>query len=92
MLEQGFPVPKAYLDKPELSPELLEYEDAFWILNTSRTIGFDAIGYIPLTEIEAFCRLFPVLDVPKMVSIIRHMDRLFVDFHNEKRKASAKGK
>lgn len=66
----------------------MEYLDAFWILNTSRQNTF-GIGYIPLTEIEAFCRMFPVLDVPSFVTIIRHMDRLFVDFQNEKHKAKA---
>lgn len=89
MARAGFPVPRQALSEPELDEHLLEMLDAFWLLNTSRQNGFD-VGYIPLTEIEAFCRMFPVIDVPGFVVIIRHMDRLFVEFHQEKRKAEKK--
>lgn len=87
----GYPIPEAVKFEPQLDVELLEYLDAFWLLNTSRQNAF-SVGYIPLTEIESFCRMFPVQDVPMFVLIIRHMDRLYVDFQNEKLKSDSRKK
>ena len=85
-------MPEAYKLEPTLDPHLEEYLDGFWMLNTSRAIGFEQVGYIPLTEIESFCRMFPVLDVPFFVEIIRHLDRIFIDFQSEKLKSESKKK
>lgn len=85
-------MPEAYKLEPTLEPHLEEYLDAFYILSTSRAMGFEQVGYIPLTEIESFCRMFPVLDVPLMVEIIRHLDRIFIDFQSEKLKATSNKK
>ena len=54
------------------------------MLNSSRGMGFGSIGYIPLTEIEAFCRIMPVADVPRFVEIMRHLDGLYVEYQNER--------
>jgi hypothetical protein len=87
----GDKIPAAVENPPEVSPENFEYLDAFWTLNRSRTMGFEVCGHIPLTEIEAFCRIFSVSDPETLVAIVLHLDRLFVDFQNKKLKAKAKG-
>ena len=87
----GDKIPAAVENPPQVSPENWEYMEAFWTLNRSRTYGFDFIGYIPLTEIEAFCRIFEVAEAESLVAIVLHLDRLFVDFQNKKQKAKAKG-
>lgn len=61
------------------------------MLHSSRNMGFECCGYIPLTQIEAFCRMFEVADIESLVAIVQHLDRLFVDFQNKKQKSKAKG-
>lgn len=87
----GDRIPAAVENPPQVSPENWEYLDAFWTLSRSRNMGFEVCGHIPLTEIEAFCRLFSVADTETLVSVVIHLDRLFVDFQNKKLKARAKG-
>lgn len=84
------PVPDAFLNCPELGAQELFYSEAFWMLSNSRPTGF-GVGYIPLSEIESYCRLFHIRDAPTMADVIRHMDRLFVDFYAKKHKAGGKG-
>lgn len=86
----GQKIPEAVSNPPEVDPEHLEYLDAFWMLSNSRNLGFDCCGFIQLTQIEAFCRMFDVSDVETLVSIVQHLDRLFVDFQNKKLKSKAK--
>lgn len=72
--------------RPEVADENMFYWNAFSVLTTSREVGF-SIGNIPLSEIEAFCRLAGIEDVEErmeFVSVIQAMDREFVEFHRKK--------
>ena len=72
--------------RPEVEDHNLFYWNAFSLLTGSRDAGF-SLGCIPLSEIEAFCRLARIEDVEErmeFVHIIQAMDREFVEFHRKK--------
>lgn len=64
---------------------MAHYLDSFWILNTSRPTGF-GLGFIPLSEMECFCRMFDVADVQAFVLVIRHLDKIFIEYRTERQK------
>lgn len=76
--------PPALIDKPEYPEAYDEYIQAFYLLSNSRQIGM-AVGAIPLTEIEAYCRMFDVFDIELFVALITSMDMAFMTHMNKKR-------
>lgn len=79
------PYPPEYDDEPDCPEYWQEYLDAFWLLNTSRPVGF-GLGYIPLSEVEVFCRMFDIADAQGFVIVIRHLDRIYIEYQRERQK------
>ena len=94
----GLPVPEGWKNQPEMEFESREFLDGFYTLSNSRTLfpgglgSNGSVGYIPLTEIESYCRMFNVEDAEIFTKIIRHLDRIYVAFQNEKLTRSEKSK
>lgn len=83
--EKGEDIP-ALRNKPELEDYLRPYWEAFYVLTHSRQVGF-GIGAIPLSEIDAYLRLYGIDDPEErdeLVFFIREMDMEFLAFHNRK--------
>jgi hypothetical protein len=66
------------LREPEIFADLLDIQDAFIFLSPSRTAGFGT-GFIPLSEIETYLRLFPTDDIERFTILIRAMDHAYVE-------------
>ena len=77
--------PHALTIKPDFPVEHTEYISAFNLLSHSRNIGM-ALGPIPLSEIEVYCRMFNVLDVELFVCVIVAMDNEYLAYHSRDRK------
>lgn len=75
-------MPPALANEPDLDPALESYIEAFWILSPGRNIG-SGIGGIPLTEIEAFCRMYGVELIARFVRFIRALDAEYLAFTAE---------
>jgi len=75
-----------------LYPDLTGVWEAFWILNRGRL--FDGASGspmpLPLSEIEAFIRLFPQNDVKTFVGRIYMMDSAYLEAIHDKKKTSSK--
>jgi hypothetical protein len=61
---------------------LLDIWVAFWTLSNSRAVGFGAVGFVPVTEIEAYARIYQIDDVQLFLHYIRSMDVLYVKTTN----------
>lgn len=77
---------------PEEPPELLPSAEALWeawvVLQNSRPVGFD-IGYIPVSEVLAYCALLGISDLNQRERILTAVQRLDVEYlkhHAEQRK------
>jgi hypothetical protein len=70
---------------PLLREDLQWIAEAFFRLTGSRQIGF-GVGPIPLTEIEAYVRLFGLLDddIDAFFRLISAMDAVFVKWNNKR--------
>jgi len=64
--------------KPDYPSAYFEYIAAFNLLNRSRNQGMSQ-GYIPLTEIEAYIRLYLIEDIEMFVTLIVEMDNVYLD-------------
>jgi len=62
--------------KPEMIEDALGWYDAFQQLTHSRPSGFSGALPIPLTELEAYCRIMdlPIEDRPDFVRVLRRVD------------------
>jgi len=61
------------------------------MLSCGRRVGFGAVGYIPLTEIESYLRLFSTdEDFEYFTDCIRAMDAIYVASVNRKLKPASK--
>ena len=78
-------MPKELEDEPEIDERLLPYVEAYAVLNAGRTSGMTA-NPIPLTEIEAYCRLYEVADISRFVRLIRAMDGAYMGYVADKAK------
>ena len=67
-----------------LLPEHLEWVNrAFWDLSGSRR---DALGRIPFDSADRFAERYEVTDFDEFWTLIRKMDDVFTEFHNERMK------
>lgn len=84
-LRTGMPLPKAIENAPELWPGLELYLNAWFELDTTRSIGMN-VGPIPWNAIESYC-LVCELDVEqkaKMHKLVRALDRVYLDHQRKK--------
>lgn len=79
--------PDALQRKPEYPYEHGEYLQAFELVSRGRRIGLNSVGYIPLAEIEAYCRLFEVFDVELFVRVMVELDGIFISFIDSKKES-----
>jgi len=70
--------------KPEVLDEAVAWYEAFYYLSSSRPMGFDGALPIPLTEMDAYCRLTDVapMDRPAFLRVIRQLDKGFLELRN----------
>lgn len=69
--------------KPKLSPRQLEIMEVYYFLSVSRPQGF-GFSFIPLSEIESYCRLCGVPDPEFLTQAIRQIDISYVSALREK--------
>lgn len=86
MLERrGQPLPEWITNAPQVPDHQAPVWAAFNTLSDSRQMGMSA-GPIPLTEIEAYLRLFDITDpddVDEYLTLIRRMDREYLKVSSE---------
>ncbi|WP_444329693.1 phage tail assembly chaperone [Nisaea acidiphila] len=75
-------MPPALAEKPGLFPDLEEVARAFALLTRGRPLVATPAGAaeapVPLTEIAAYCALFPVAEPEEFVSLLRAMDEAYL--------------
>lgn len=76
-LEDSGMSPKALENKPEIHTWMIEYIDAFEVLNQTRSYGM-APNPISLTEILAYLQLYGSSDAASFVKYILAMDEAFL--------------
>jgi len=84
--KQGDDLP-AFVERMPVLPDSLHWvRDAFSTLAASRNIGM-AAGPIPLSEIEAYVRLFGLVDddLERFVHLIYAMDGAWLKWANKKK-------
>ncbi len=81
--------PSALAKEPEVFADVLDIRDAFIILSPSRSAGM-GVGCIPLTELEAYIRLYEVDDIDRFLQLIRAMDAEFVEHINKRNQSKLK--
>jgi hypothetical protein len=81
-------VTQALKERPRLFEDLIPAWNAFWTLSRSRTVGFNGVNPIALSEIESYCRLQSITDPEERLLLIRyiqHMDGIYRNLIEEKR-------
>jgi hypothetical protein len=74
---------------PAIPEHQIDVWDAFWVLHDSRPVGM-APGGIPLTEIEAYLRMYDIRDpdlIDEWLTLIREMDREYLKVSGEQRES-----
>lgn len=74
-------MPEALKNRPELNNWVMPCWNAFQLLTASRPLGMGGVGPIPLTEIEAYCRMYQVDDLDEreqLVTMIRALDSVYL--------------
>jgi len=81
--------PTALLNRPKLTLWIAPYYEAYSTLNGSRQIGMNGAGPIPLSEIDAYTRLYGITDQDekeKYVTMINALDSAYLKFYAAKQK------
>lgn len=88
------PIPKGMDidDAPALDHADLPYMDAYWQLHTCRAFGMSA-GPIPWRDIVAFAmhRNYDPERTDALVTVVRAMDDVFLDYQEQRSKEAEKG-
>jgi hypothetical protein len=79
--------PKSLLDRPHLDPNLGSEVEAFYFLSSGRR-GADPI---PMTEMEAYARIYGMYDVPRFVALMRRVDVAVLDAASKKTEDAPRG-
>lgn len=77
--KKGWSTPPVLLAKPVLNQQDTYYYRAFHALDLSRAVS-ESIGYIPLSEIVAYCQLKKISDCEFFFDVIQNIDRAYVRF------------
>ena len=87
------PLPDWYLEEPQLLPGEDVYLSAFFSLSTERQLGWST-GPIPDSKIFEYGeRLgFDEAMIDLLRSVIRHLDKAFLDWTAEQREANRRSK
>ena len=72
--------------KPTLDPDMLPYVEAFYDLNSCRSIGMGAVGSIPYTAILHWLEFWDVGDADIFISIVQAIDHVYMSIVNEEAK------
>jgi hypothetical protein len=76
--------------RPEITPEIAFYLEAFEILSSSRSVGM-SLGNIPVSEIILYGTTFPIIDdLFTFVQVIARVDGLYLSHLNKKNKPKNK--
>jgi len=70
------------VNRPRLLPHQYGYWEAFQFLQTSRPVGFGGIGYIPLSEILAYCLHYGITDYEERNDLIHCVKALDIEYVN----------
>jgi hypothetical protein len=77
-------------EEPKMHRGAEEAWSAFAALNESRPIHFGGAGAIPLSEIEAYCRLVGLEDADEreqLARLVRRADRFYLSHNNSQKEA-----
>jgi len=83
-LQSRHPLPKRIQEAPSLEQHLVLYYNAFWDLNSCRSVGF-GYGHIPWTAVTEWC-IMNGLDGEQYHSMhryIRSMDGVYLKHHSK---------
>lgn len=86
MQKEGDELPAFVERMPSVEPHLVWYVEAFRSLANSRPVGM-GLGPIPLSEIEAYVRLFGLVDddLERFVHLIHALDAVYLKWANRKK-------
>lgn len=90
MAQKTGKLPRELENEPDIEARLLPYVEAFAVLNAGRSAGMTA-NPIPLTEMEAYIRLYQVADIVRFIRLIRAMDKAYMDHSADKAKVPKNG-
>ena len=79
-------------NRPVLSRWVTDEYKAFSTLSTSRPQGMGGAGYIPVSEMLAYCQMAGIrliAERERFMRLMQGMDRVFMDFLKEKREKEA---
>lgn len=79
--DKGELVPALAL-KPEIYPDLVGVWNAFWTLHPGRAMGFNCVGYIPLTDMIALAKVED-FEPREFITLIQGMDAFYVNWQEE---------
>lgn len=84
-MREGRPLPERIQNAPQLHLGLQLYYDAFFELNTCRTVGM-GLGPIPWTAVIDYARAFEFDDeqTDSLIYFVREMDAAFLAQKNKK--------
>lgn len=77
-------VPKALMNKPDVTEWLAPYINSFNALSNSRSIGMSA-GFIPVSEIIAYAHAIGEPDVDEFIRIMQIADQAFMSSINKRK-------
>ena len=80
------PDSKPMRSKPEISEEAMMWHEAFAQLSASRPAGFSGALPIPITEVDAYCRITGVAprEQPAFLRMIRRLDAGYLELATRK--------
>ena len=70
-------------NEPEVYPDLAYVWDAFWRLNSSRSVGM-GVGGIPFIAIDRYAERYPVDDFEAFHRLLLAMDATYLEHSNAK--------
>lgn len=84
--DQTGDIPSPLLNRPDITPEIAWYLDAFFLLNSSRQTGM-SVGRIPLSEVTNYALVFGTIgdDLKDFCSIISRLDAAYLEWVDKKK-------
>lgn len=75
-----------WAERPDLDACSISFWDTYWVLAPSRQISANGAGYIPLSEIVAYCEIVNEDDPEDrlwLVNVVHRMDETFLAYARE---------
>lgn len=82
-------IPAPLLSQPELPETTAAALHAFLFLSECRSMSYSAPNPITVSDMMAYIVVNPICDALRFFSLVRALDRVFLDWHAAKAKAEA---